>query len=55
MPQVLRRQVTLSPNRPKFDHIKGTYYCSGYHDDADFKNCHSTFQLNELKRDPWEA
>lgn len=29
--------------RPKFDFKKGTYYCSGYRDDEDFKNCHSTF------------
>jgi hypothetical protein len=39
--------------RPKFDYQKGTYYCSGYRDDEDFKNCHSTFQLSELTRDPW--
>jgi hypothetical protein len=40
--------------RPKFDFKKGTYYCSGYRDDEDFKNCHTTFALNDIKRDPWE-
>ena len=39
--------------RPKFDFKKGTYYCSGYRDDEDFKNCHSTFQLGEIMRDAW--
>jgi hypothetical protein len=39
--------------RPKFDHQKGTYYCSGYRDDVDFKNCHSSFQLSEITRDAW--
>ena len=29
--------------RPRFDQETNTYYCPGYHDDADFKNCHSTF------------
>jgi hypothetical protein len=29
--------------RPKFDFQKGTYYCSGYRDDVDFKNCHTSF------------
>lgn len=29
--------------RPKFDYKAGTYYCSGYRDDEDFKNCHTTF------------
>ncbi len=29
--------------RPKFDFQKGVYYCSGYRDDVDFKNCHTTF------------
>ena len=29
--------------RPKFDFKAGTYYCSGYRDDVDFKNCHTTF------------
>ena len=32
--------------RPKFDYKAGTYYCSGYRDDTDFKNCHTTFQLS---------
>ena len=40
--------------RPKFDHKKGTYYCSGYRDDTDFHNCHSTFQKGDLKRDTWD-
>ena len=40
--------------RPKFDYKQGTYYCSGYRDDEDFKNCKSTFNLDEIKRDPWE-
>lgn len=39
--------------RPKFDYQKGTYYCSGYRDDEDFKNCQSTFQLGEITRDAW--
>jgi hypothetical protein len=39
--------------RPKFDFHKGTYYCSGYRDDEDFKNCQSTFQLGEIMRDAW--
>lgn len=40
--------------RPKFDYKKGTYYCSGYRDDEDFKNCHTEFELSEIKRDAWE-
>ena len=40
--------------RPKFDYKAGTYHCSGYRDDTDFHNCHSTFELHDIKRDPWE-
>lgn len=40
--------------RPKFDFKKGTYNCPGYRDDVDFKNCHKTFTLAEITRDPWE-
>ena len=40
-------------SRPKFDSKAGTYYCSGYRDDTDFHNCHSSFSLDQIKRDPW--
>jgi hypothetical protein len=39
--------------RPKFDRGNGTYYCPGYRDDEEFKNCHKTFTFAELPRDPW--
>jgi hypothetical protein len=29
--------------RPKYDYKAGTYHCSGYRDDVDFKNCHTNF------------
>jgi hypothetical protein len=29
--------------RPKYDYKNGQYYCSGYRDDVDFKNCHTTY------------
>lgn len=40
--------------RPKYDYKNGTYHCSGYRDDVDFKNCHTNFSKEDLKRDPWE-
>ena len=40
--------------RPKFDFRKGTYHCSGYRDDTDFHNCHTTFQKGEITRNKWE-
>jgi len=39
--------------RPKWDHLKGTYHCSGYRDDTDFHNCHTNFKKEELTRTPW--
>jgi hypothetical protein len=38
------RCPTCFGGRPKYDYKKGTYYCSGYRDDTDFNNCHTTFQ-----------
>ena len=40
--------------RPKYDYKTGIYTCPGYRDDEDYKNCHSTFTKEELKRDPWQ-
>ncbi|CAG9326201.1 unnamed protein product [Blepharisma stoltei] len=39
--------------RPKFDFMKGTYYCPGYRDDVDFVNCHKTYTLDQLPRNSW--
>lgn len=40
--------------RPKYDYKTGIYTCPGFRDDEDYKNCHSTFTKEELKRDPWQ-
>ncbi len=40
--------------RPRFDYKKGTYYCPGYRDDTDYKNCHKKYTLEELPREEWQ-
>jgi hypothetical protein len=52
--QLFRRQVLFGPLRPKFDFKAGTYHCSGYRDDTDFHNCHTTYQKHDITRDTWD-
>ncbi len=40
--------------RPKWDYKKGTYHCSGYHDDEEFKNCQSSFSKADITRSEWQ-
>lgn len=41
--------------RPKLDPKTMTYYCSGYLEDVDFINCHSTFSYSSITRTPWQS
>lgn len=45
---VIPRCTNCFGGRPRFNIKTGTYYCPGYRDDEDFKNCHTTFTFSEL-------
>jgi hypothetical protein len=36
--------------RPRFDNKSGLYQCPGFQDDDVYRNCHSVFQKDQLKR-----
>ena len=40
--------------RPKFDISTGIYFCDGYQDDDEWKNCKVSYDFDELKRLKWE-
>jgi hypothetical protein len=51
---VIPKCPSCGGGRPKLDTKSKTYYCPGYLEDVTFKNCHKTFNFNEIVRVPWK-